>query len=194
MIALHQKVDAAAIGGAIENGRPETLNWAVFFCDFGRYQNPLEEGPARYVSDSNIAYRREALEQVRDAWKEGYRETVVHEALLSSGFEIVLTRGAAVEQRRWGLRFGPAMRERVVWGRAYAAARVEGAGAVRRALLAIGSPLLPFLLTLRLLQGRIARRRDVGRFLACLPLVFLLEIGWALGEFQGYATGSAGRA
>ena len=35
------------------------------YCDFGRYQNPIPEGPARFVSDSNVVYRRTALEEIR---------------------------------------------------------------------------------------------------------------------------------
>ena len=171
-LAAHPR--AAAVGGAIRCGATDLLARAVWACDFGRYADP-REGPARYVSDSNVVYRVEALESVRDLWESGYRETVVHDALAARGFELRLTRGGVVEQIRSGLRLGPALRERVVWGRAYAAARGGP-----RALLAIGSPLLPFLLTWRL-----------RRFVACLPLIFVLESAWAYGEFLGYATGRA---
>src|SRR5690242_18055648 len=34
----------AAVGGAIENGIDRPLNWAVYFCDFLRYQTPLPTG------------------------------------------------------------------------------------------------------------------------------------------------------
>ena len=101
--ALTQALEAhprvAAFGGAVDCGTDRLLNWAVYFCDFGRYQNPLREGPAHYVSDSNVAYRREALEAVRDAWQSDYRETVVHRALIDAGYQIWLTPKAEVAQR-----------------------------------------------------------------------------------------------
>jgi hypothetical protein len=191
--ALEARPRAAAVGGAVECGAQGLLARAVYHCDFGRYQNPLPEGPAWYVSDSNVAYRREALAAVASAWAGDYHETVVHGALVAAGFEIVLTRRSVVSQVRTGLRLSPALRERFVWGRSYAGTRVAGASPARRALLAAASGLLPFVLTLRLARAALARKRELGRFLACLPLVFLLQIAWAAGEFAGYATGDPGR-
>jgi len=191
-LAAHPR--AAAVGGAVECGAETLLARAVYHCDFGRYQNPLPEGPAQYVSDSNVAYRREALESVRDAWDNDYHETIVHGALVARGFEILLTRRSEVAQVRTGLRLGQALRERFVWGRSFAGTRVAGAPFARRAVFAAMSVLLPFVLTLRLVRGALARKRDVAGFLACLPVVFLLQIGWALGEFVGYSTGDPGRA
>ena len=40
VVAAHRE-HYAAIGGAIENGIDRPLNSAVYYCDFGRYQNPL---------------------------------------------------------------------------------------------------------------------------------------------------------
>ncbi len=189
--ALESHPEVAAIGGAVDCGSPQLLNWAVYFCDFGRYQNPVPEGPAHYVSDSNVAYRREALEAVRGAWESDYRETVVHRALIEAGYQIWLTPSALVWQARSGLSLGDSLRERYVWGRSFAWARVLGAPLARRAVYAAFSFVLPFLLTLRL--GRIAfsRGRSRAKFAACLPLVFLLNLVWAYGEFVGYATGRA---
>lgn len=192
--ALDAHPRAAAVGGAVECGARSPLGRAVYYCDFGRYQNPLPEGRAQYVSDSNVAYRRAALESIQDIWADDYHETVVHGALVACGFEILLTRKSEVAQVRTGLRLGDALRERFVWGRSYAGTRVAGAPFTRRALFAAMSVLLPFVLTLRLLRGTLARKRDFGRFLACLPLVFLLQVVWALGEFTGYATGDPGKA
>ncbi|MFN0009031.1 MAG: glycosyltransferase [Planctomycetota bacterium] len=193
MAALDAHPRAAAVGGAVECGATSLLGRAVYYCDFGRYENPLPEGPAQYVSDSNVAYRRSALEAIADAWADDYHETVVHGALVACGFDIVLTRKSEVAQVRTGLSFGEALRERFVWGRSYAGTRVAGAPLTQRAVFAAMTVLLPFLLTWRLLRGKLARKRDLGRFLACLPLVFLLQVGWALGELIGYATGDPGK-
>jgi hypothetical protein len=53
---------------------------------------------------------------------------------------------------------------------------------------------LPVLLTLRLGRVAFSRGRSRARFLACLPLVFLLNTVWAYGEFAGYATGRTATA
>ncbi|NNE44884.1 MAG: glycosyltransferase, partial [Gemmatimonadetes bacterium] len=144
---------AAAIGGAVECGVDTVLNWAVYYCDFGRYQNPLPEGCAYYVSDSNVAYRREALESVRDQWEDDYHETVVHGALVERGHEIWLTPHSQVWQKRVGLTLGWALRERYVWARSYAGTRVRDTPLPKRLVFAAGTAILPFLLTLRLAGG-----------------------------------------
>ena len=86
--ALRQHPQAAAVGGAVECDSNQALAWAVWFCDFGRYQNPLPDGPAAYVSDSNVAYRRDALDRVSAAWQDDYHEAAVHAAMLDAGFEL----------------------------------------------------------------------------------------------------------
>ena len=169
----------------------------MYWCDFGRYQNPLPEGPAHYVSDSNVAYRREALEAIRDSWADDYHETVVHGALVERGHEIWLTPRSQVWQQRGALTWGEALRERFVWARSYAGTRVGTVSVVHRALYAVLSFLLPFLLTWRLVQG--VRSRDLppettARFRAALPAIFLLQTVWGLGELVGYVTGDPGRA
>src|SRR6202042_3833936 len=75
----------AAIGGAIENGIDQPLNWAVYFCDFLRYQNPLPEGEAATASDANVSYKRSALEAIRPVWQESFHESSVNSALLAKG-------------------------------------------------------------------------------------------------------------
>lgn len=188
--------ELAAIGGAVDCRSDRLLNQAVYWCDFGRYQNPLREGPAEYVSDSNVAYRREALEAIRDAWADDYHETVVHGALVARGHEIWLTPRSQVWQQRGALTWREALRERFVWARSYAGTRVRTVSSAKRVVLAALSFALPALLTWRLVQG--VRARDLPaatrrRFLAALPAIFLLQTVWATGELVGYVTGDPGR-
>lgn len=191
--------DVAAVGGAVEcgavdGGEPRLLNRAVHLCDFGRYQNPLSAGPAAYVSDSNVAYRTEALEAVRAAWADDYHETLVHAALTAAGHELWLSPDPVVHQVRSSLRWRGALRERFVWGRSFAGTRTRELSAARRAVYAALSAALPLVLTWRVLQGARARGRADGPFFAALPLVLLLHGFWALGELAGYLTGDPGRA
>jgi len=186
--ALERHPLAAAVGGAVECGSTRLLNRAVYYCDFGRYQNPLPEGPAEFVSDSNVAYRRDLLEEIRDVWQGDYHETEVHWALVRSGRALVTTPRVIVWQSRGALGLGAALRERYVWAKSFAGTRVRGASAGRRLVLAALSPLLPFVLTARLVRGASARGR-ASELAGALPLVFVLECAWGLGELAGYASG-----
>lgn len=193
---LDEQPGVAAIGGAVDCRSDRLLNWAVYWCDFGRYQNPLREGPTQYVSDSNVAYRREALETVRDSWRDDYHETVVHGALVARGFEIWLTPRIQVWQQRGDLALGEALRERYVWARSYAGTRVRTLSLAQRALYACLSLALPLLLSGRLVRG--VRARALGdevrrRFWLALPWILLLHGVWAFGELVGYVSGRPGR-
>ena len=179
----------SAIGGAMENGIDRPLNWAVYFGDFGRYQNPVTRGPSAFVSDANVCYKREALERVADVWADTYSESRVHAALAQRDEVIALSPEVIVYQHRLNLHLGPALVERYVWGRSYAAVRIEGVSAAKRAVFAILCPVLPFVLLLRQLQKVMSTKRNQGAFMRALPLTFLLDVAWSYGEFVGYLTG-----
>jgi hypothetical protein len=181
----------AGIGGSIENGVDRPLNWAVYFCDFLRYQNPLPAGESAIVSDANVAYKRAALESVRPVWQEVFREASVTHALRQRGEALALAPDAVVFQHRLNLRFGGALRERSVWGRSYAASRASSAGIPQRIFWAFFAPALPALLLIRMTAMARKKRRTWPAFVKALPLTAALVVSWSFGELVGYATGRA---
>lgn len=189
LVAMHHELPHAVIGGGVENGRDRTLNWAVYFCDFGRYQLPYAPGPREYVTDVNIGYKRKALDQTRELWKERYHETTVHWALIRSGETLYLSDRFAVDQMRDDLSLGRLVSERVGWGRLFAYTRAREIGGGKRMVLAAMAPVLPLLLFFRLARHQMAKKRTVGKFVAASPAVLLLLAMWSLGEMIGYLTG-----
>lgn len=189
VIDAHHRSDAAAIGGAVENGIDRLLNWAVYYCDFGRYQNPVSTGPAEFLSDSNVSYKREHLWSVKHLWADAFHETSVNWELKRGGRSLRLEPQMIVHQTRRTLRFLPALRERFVWGRSFAGTRALEVSNMRRTIFAAFSFLLPLLLTFRIAAQGIRKGRHLSRLIASLPIVFLLEIFWSIGEFVGYVTG-----
>lgn len=179
----------AAVGGAMENGIDRSLNWAVYFGDFGRYQNPVPRGPSAYVSDANVCYKRAALDRVAEAWAENYNEARVHAALAKHGEVLALSPDVIVYQHRLNLRLGPALMERYIWGRSFAAVRVAAIATSRRAILVALCPLLPPMLLLRQFKNVLRTRRNRAAFVRALPLTALLDLAWSFGEFIGYLTG-----
>jgi len=189
MVEAHDQ-PCAVIGGAIENGIDRPLNWAVYFCDFFRYQNPVSDGLSGFASDANSSYKRSALDMIRPVWQEIFHETAVNSTLLERGETIALSSGIIVHQNRQNLRFGPALTERFVWGRSYAATRSHLVGLGSRLVYAALSPVLPAVLTLRMARSAFAKGRGHD-FLKALPAVVLLTVAWSFGEFMGYLTGRA---
>jgi hypothetical protein len=185
---------SAAVGGAIENGIDRPLNWAVYFCDFLRYQNPLPEGETAIVSDANVAYKRIALESIRPIWQEIFHEASVTAALRSRGQQIILAPAAVLHQHRLGLTVRSALKERYVWGRSYAATRARLARLSQRAFWAVFAPALPALMMARMTLMAWKKRRTLGAFLKAIPLTSALAVSWSCGEWVGYVTGRANSA
>jgi hypothetical protein len=188
LVRAHAK-DYAAVGGPIENGVDRSLNWAVFFCDFGRYQLPVPEGPAPNASDANVSYKRAHLDAIADVWSKFFHETAVNGALRARGDVIAMAPDAVVYQHRLFLTLSGALRERYVWGRSYAAGRAKVAAPSRRVVLALLSPLLPLLLLSRMALTVRRKGRCSGAFVRALPTTALLLLAWSAGEMAGYATG-----
>lgn len=192
MIAMHER-DFAGVGGAIENGIDRPLNWAVCFCDFLRYQNPLPEGESWVASDANVSYKSAALEEIKPVWREIFHQDSVNGALRGRGKKIALAPAAIVYQHRQGLTPVSALSERFVWGRSYAATRAGLGGTGKRIFWALFAPALPLLLFYRMTMMALGKRRTFGAFIKSSPLVAALVISSAIGEFTGYVTGRADR-
>ncbi len=189
VVEEHQQ-SYACIGGAIENGVDRPLNWAVYFCDYGRYQNPVPAGESLFASDSNVSYKRSALEAVRPVWEKAFNEASVNAALVSRGEKLALSPRMAVDQCRHHLRLGPLLKERFIWGRSYAAVRTTLMNG-RRVVYAALSPALPVVLLSRMTVNVVKKNRSIPAFLKALPLTTMLTVSWCGGELIGYLTGRA---
>lgn len=196
IVAEHAARPAAAIGGPVEKHRPDSLlNWAIYLREFGEYTPPLEEGPAAALTDGNVTYKRAALEAIAGAWRDEFHEPQVHGALRARGETLWLSPALLTAQQR-SFPLGFALRERFEFGRLYA--RLRGAGGAgwpglsgaRRILLVLLSPLLPLLLTARVLLRAMRKGKYLGVTLLALPYLLLFSAAWALGEAAGYAGGS----
>ncbi len=190
IIAAHER-PFAVIGGVIDNSVDRPINWALYYCDFGRYGNPLQAGTAEYVSDVNLSYKRQALMAVSEIWRSGYHETSVHWALRARGEELYLDPRLVVYQQRPAIGFGQAYRERIEWGAVFAETRTSLMSRFRRYAFAAGTVFLPFLLTGRVIGHMRRQRRTMQEMLRIIPIVFVLFTGWALGEMIGYIAGGA---
>lgn len=193
MVRAHAQryANYAAVGGAIENGIDRPVNWAVYFCDFGKYQNPIPEGDSLFASDANVSYKRSALATIKPVWQDIFQETAVNWALASRGEKLALSSEAIVYQHRRNLRLGSALKERFIWGRSYAATRGGLVGSVRRLMYAMLTPTLPAILLSRMAVNVARKGRCGAAFLKALPLTVMLITSWACGEFAGYLTAHA---
>jgi hypothetical protein len=188
VIAAHSGrfAGCAAVGGAIENGVDRPLNWAVYFCDFGKYQGPLLEGESAFASDANVSYKRPALEAIQSIWRDVFHETAVHWALRSRGEKLALSGDVVVYQYREALGLRDALNERYVWGRSYAASRCLLVKGPRRVMFALLTPLLPAVLLARMAANAVRKPQGRRAYFVALPITALCTLSWSLGELLGY--------
>ncbi len=182
----HLEHRVAAIGGPLDKLVPDSaLNWAGYLLEFGRYQPPLTTGDALYLTDCNVSYQRAALEAIRDVWMNAFHETTTHWALRDRGERLVLDARPTVSQQRsvtwWG-----GLVEKVQHGAVFGRTRLPGLSYGARAMRALSTPALPFVLTLRAVRLASARGRGAEAVRAIVP-IFLFATGWALGELGAYA-------
>ena len=179
------------IGGAVEHTGRGIVNWAVYFLDFGRYQLPLSEGPAGYLTDVNVSYKRAALESVKAVWEQEYNEVAVHWALIKKGAILWRRPQIVVHQDRGSLSFIRQLRERFAWGNLFAAVRVREMTLPRRLLYIVLSPAIPIVLTARMAKKVFVTGRNRWRFVLSLPVFLSLGSVWCIGELFAYLSGRA---
>jgi len=192
IVDAHSKADAeskpvAAVGGAIENAAPGLLNWAVYFREFGQYQNPVRENEAFGPSDVNASYKRCALAAIHKVWSDTFEEHAVNQAIRASGRRINFSPRIVVYQNRMNLDLVTAVRERWIWGRSYGAWR--GLSGLRRFVWVGISLGLPFVLVARAAATVARKRRNTGVFIKALPFFILLTAAWCGGEMAAHIAG-----
>jgi hypothetical protein len=193
MTDVHAQSSYAAVGGVVEHGGDGPLRWAVFFCDFGRFQPPVYEDSPEYITDTNICYSREALEGVSGLWSERYQEPTVNWALRRQGLQLHLSERPVTMQKRDAITFGSVLRERVHWARLFGHIRGREASSSKTLAWAVTTPLLPFVLFGRHLRRELKRRRNLREFVVAGPLMMPLLCAWALGECIGYLEAAGSR-
>lgn len=177
------------IGGAIENGLDTSLSWAVYLCDFRRYQNPVVNGPSAIASDANVAYRRDVLDQIRPVWDPMFREPAVNHAVREAGFGLALSPKIVVFQNRQRLTLRSAIVERYIWGRSFGAHRARTWSGLRRVSSGLLGPALFAILMSRILLDAARQSRTRRGLSRAFPIIGLLTASWSLGEALGYCRG-----
>lgn len=181
-----------AVGGPVRcgDGMPPR-SMGLYFCEYGRYAPPVEEGISAELSGANLSFKREALLKSRDILESGKWETVLYPRWRKQGREVRLC-GAEVTFVDT-MPPGIALRQRYWYGRGYAAERVAGSPRLGALARAATSPMLPFVLTWRM-WFEIKGKRLRPKFLRAFGWILLYHCAWALGEGAGYLFGPSREA
>ena len=188
LFEAHRDPSVGAVGGAVENGKGGLVNWAVFFCEYTAYMAPVVEGETDDLPGNNIAYKRDHLLKHARVLDEGKWESWINDRLRADGVTISSTNCVVVRHIKT-FRLGYFLSQRFHFARSYAGMRRSDQSPLKRLIYGIGSMALPGLLLARIARQALAKRRNLGRFAACLPLIALFLTVGAAGEMIGYLVG-----
>ncbi len=177
-----------AVGGVVENGRGGLVNWAVFFCEYTTYMAPVPEGEHADLPGNNIAYKRPHLLRHARVLDEGKWESWLNDRLRADGVPIASTNRAIVRHIK-PFRLGDFLAQRFHFARSYAGMRRVEQSRIQRLVYGFGSLALPALLMLRVTRNAFQKRRHLGRFVLCAPLIALFLTVGSFGEMLGYLFG-----
>jgi hypothetical protein len=177
---------ASVVGGAIEPGaRLRICDWAEYFCRYARDMLPFEGRQNVDLPGDNAAYRRAVIQRHSELYRDGFWEPVVHHHLAGEG--IVCWHSPALVVRQ-GRSFGwrAFVRQRLAHGRKYGHQRGVNFSQGRNLAGVLGAPLVPFLMTYRVLRQVMSKRSRRLRALVALPVIFSFNLAWAWAEARGH--------
>lgn len=181
-----------AVGGCVENGvHDSALDWATFFCEYSFFLNPVAEGETTVLPGMNVAYRRDAFNEIdRKTLTEGFWETTLHPILLKKGFTLYSTnRIRLFHSKKFSLALF--LKQRFIYSRYYAGLRFKPSQQLHRLIACGATVLLPPLLFYRMIKQIRLKKRLRKELLQASPYLALFILVWAVGEMWGYAFGSA---
>jgi hypothetical protein len=189
----HARLDSPAIGGPIDPPRGGGLvDWATYFMRYSAYARCDREEARDDLAGDNASYKRAAVLAHADLLRDGFWEQEFHRRFRRAGRTLTLVPDMRVRQRT-SFGFRRFLRQRFEHGRRFGRARLAGRGAGAHAVYVLASPLVPAILLTRI-GGRVVRNgRDLGTFLAALPILSCFVLAWTVGEAMGYLDSAAAR-
>lgn len=188
LISAHEE-DYAAVGPAIRNANPDTaVSWADLLIGYGPWLWPARRREVEFLPGHNSCYKRDVLLALEDRLESLMEaETLLHWSLRENGRKLLLEPSAVAAHTNFS-RWGSLLRVQFFNGRLFAGSRLRSLGGARRWVYVVGSPLIPVVRLLRILQ----QVRDSGslrRMLACLHALLPALVLDGAGQFVGYLLG-----
>ena len=182
--AQHEQHDVVA--GAIEPaGGLRLADWAEYFCRYAPDMLPFDPREHPDLPGDNASYKRRLLEEVDDTYRDGFWEPDVHRRLAQDGARLWHAPSMVVRLGRSG-GTRAFLRQRLHHGAAHGRQRGARYSAARNTIGVVAAPIVPLLLTVRMLRTVFARGRHRAAALRSTPLLVLYNVAWALGEARGH--------
>jgi GT2 family glycosyltransferase len=187
LVAAHE-AGQSVVGGSIRNSPYRRVrDWAAFLCEYSRYMEPAPAGAVEDLPGMNVSYDRRAIEAIDDLLRAGKWESWLHARLLDRGFVLWCEPEAVLDHAK-DFGFSEFLSQRYHYSRSYAGMRNAELGQ-KRFLYALGAPLIPPLMYMRIARSVLSRRRNRRELALATPLILFYMSVWAGGEAIGYVFG-----
>ena len=191
-IVLAHQFSEPIVGGAIANANPHSLvGWAAYFCEFSQW---MPTGDARYMPDVptiSLSFKRWAFEKYGPFLEGMYCSDTAFNWRAGLDGYMTLFRPSIQVSHVNITKLRQFLPKQVMHGNSFAMMRIKERrlSVWRIGALALGSPLLPFLLFFRILRRVLRNSHYFRPFSIASPLVLLGLAAWSWGECTGYWTG-----
>ena len=190
IVEAHRKTNHPVVGGAIANGNPNSyVGWGYYFSGLSQWMpQPCSfertDIPTGCLSCKRWAFERygpflegSLCEDTLFTWK---LADASYQALFVPDIQVFHTN---IED------LGDLMKRKIRHGRTFAQLRVseKGFSPLMQFIYALGSPILPFLITYRRTRDVLKSKTYQRQFILTFPATFAGILCWSLGEFLGYA-------
>ena len=182
--------EAAAIGGAIENGSTKSLvQWASYFITQGPHMAPLGDRQAETITnEANVSYKRRAVTELDDNGGLGFM-AILHNRRLAERGEILRVDDRIVVDHLETVGWRNTAAIHFHNGRSIAGFRRERGMAPEDWARMLAALILPAVRTARQLRISLGKGRLRREVLSSAPLMLWLDYCGGIGHFVGYAMG-----
>jgi len=189
LLAAHRLHPVVAVGGPVTRRAGSRAEWALTFCEYGRFFHPEAAGAVTDLPGMNVSYKSAALRRMLGGTlPQEVREIDLHAEILRRGGTLWRDPLMVMEdQGRTTL--GRAIGSMYHHGRLYGAGRVIGQGAPVRLARALLVPAVPAVLAARIVRQAIPAGQ-AAPLLQAAPALACLLFGWAAGEGVGSLAGA----
>ena len=185
-IKIHDSQQYSGVGGAIENYTSAGLtSWAIYFCRYSRYMLPFIEEVTDDFAADNASYKRSSLDHIKYAMINGFWEVFVHKEMRKEKMSLILTPNIIVYHQQ-SFTFAAFIVQRFLHGRQFGNTRARSISSVKRIVLILLAPLIPFIYLFRITRLVVKKKRNINKYILSLPVLLLFLISWSIGEFIGY--------
>ncbi len=121
--------------------------------------------------------------------RDAFWEVFVHQKMRRAGMTLAKTPEVVVYHQK-SFTFSGFIKQRFYHGRQFGETRAAKMPVFWRAAMVLLSPTIPLIYLFRITRRIFAKKRNLGKFFASLPILILFLLSWSIGEFNGYLRSS----